>query len=182
MKRYTNRIILSFLLVFTLAANTAYFLSEAMAGPDAGAALVIDAGISADAGASTAGIATSPISPETAGTLYEALRDRRWIVVVGIGMVLLVWGLRKIPFKNIAFFQTKIGGWLLAFTMASAVEFGAALSAGQPPTFALLVTTLGLTWTASGGWSDLKDVSSWMKKRNEIPLAKLVQRNNDGRS
>jgi hypothetical protein len=175
----SKRIILSFLLVFTLATNVTFWLSEAMAAPDAGAALVVDAG------PSTAGIATSPDaapSLETAGTLYEALRDRRWAVVVGIGMVVLVWGLRKIPFKNIAFFQTKIGGWLLAFTMASAVEFGAALSAGQPPTFALLVTTLGLTWTASGGWSDLKDVSSWMKKRNEIPLAKLVQRNNDGRS
>lgn len=67
------------------------------------------------------------------------------------------------------FFETKPGGWLLNFLMATAGAIGTSLLASEPITWALLKPILIVALTGAGLWEIVGDLVSWIKAKTAKP-------------
>jgi hypothetical protein len=79
------------------------------------------------------------------------------LAAVGV-LVALVAGARLYLAPKIPFFGTSEGGVVLNVAVAGVVGAVTALCAGVPFTWALLGTSLVMSWKAAGGWSLLKNL------------------------
>lgn len=142
----------------------------ALAQSDAGAEIVAhDA--SQPAVAADSGVAAPAPAPEAAdpvglaGELYSRLQSGEWLGAFGVGLVLLVFGLRRFAGKLSGWFNGKAGGYVLSFGTAVAMTFGTAIMAGEPVSFGLLTLALSAAWIASGQFDGLRDFLGWLRKK-----------------
>jgi len=108
-------------------------------------------------GLALAADAPPPPDVDAAGWLkaiYMALTSKNWGLVVGLGLIALVYPLRRFGPE---FIKSKTGGLLLAFGISLAATFGAALAAGAKPDIVMIITALTTAATAAGFWEWIKD-------------------------
>lgn len=96
---------------------------------------------------------------------YEFMRTGRGTAAVGVFSMLVVWGIRAGLLKNVAFFQTMLGGYLLGFTVPTLQYLGGALVSENSITFSLFVNAIGAGFVAAGGWEALRDVITKARAR-----------------
>jgi len=89
--------------------------------------------------------------------LLAAAQAGKWMVVVGVVLMLVVLGLRIAAARWIsAWFKTTSGGMVLAFGTALLATIGGSLAAGQGFSWGLLLAALSAAWTAAGIHDHLK--------------------------
>lgn len=96
--------------------------------------------------------------------LYAFMRTGEGTMAVGVVNLLLVWCLRHVLSKKIAWFGTMVGGYVLGFVTAAGEYAGVSLTSGSGLSLTLLANTIGAAWVASGGWEALRDLMTKTKK------------------
>lgn len=97
-------------------------------------------------------------------TIFSKVQGGEWLPAFGAVLMLLVFGARKGLGSFVPWFNTKLGGNVLAFGISITMAAGTALLAGQPITVALVATALGVAWAAGGGWENFKDLLKYFNK------------------
>ena len=92
-------------------------------------------------------------APSWLQAVYTAVTSKNWGLVVGLGLIGLVYPLRL---YGPSILKTKFGGLALAFVVSLAGTFGVALLAGARPDFAMVITALTTAATAAGVWEWIK--------------------------
>ena len=100
-------------------------------------------------------------------TLFEKVEGGEWLPAFGAALMLLVFGARKFLSLFTNWFDTKLGGNVLAFSVSLVMAVATALLAGQVVTIGLIATALGVAWAAGGGWENLKDILKYVGKKEE---------------
>lgn len=95
---------------------------------------------------------------------YDFIRTGRGTMAIGVAAIFVVWLLRTVLGRWIAWFKTKIGGWTLSFVVAGLNYVGSGLLSEQPLTLSLILNAIGAAFVASGGWEALRDLISKTKK------------------
>ena len=97
-----------------------------------------------------------------AKALYDATAGHHWVLLVGLVLMGVTWGVRKlVPMihgKVGAWLNTDRGGALLSLGLGLVGGIATAFAAGKAVTFQLLASAVVASWTASGGWSQLKKI------------------------
>lgn len=163
-----KKIVISALLFLGLGAAGMTLIGElAHAQSGSGSAVLVPAfePPTADAGIGSGSAVTAP-APATTATvpdpatdtegflkaLLDAATTGKWKVLAGLVLVALVYVTRRWVLGRVAWFQTKLGGFVLAGGMSLAGTIGLALAAGGPMTIAVLLNALGTAATAAGVW------------------------------
>lgn len=103
--------------------------------------------------------------PETdAAGFFKALLDAattgKWKVLAGLVLVGLVYATRRWVFGKVSWFQTKLGGVVLALGLSLAGTFGLALASGSAVTMAVLLNALSTAVAAAGLWQWLQSAKA----------------------
>jgi hypothetical protein len=118
------------------------------AGPEAPANVAAAADVVGEAGK----VAASTVDPgSTVGNIIRAFKDAKWLVLTGNLIILLAWGIRKIPLD---FLKSRIGGYIVATLATAATVIGLPLAAGAAFEWGMLLT-LALGVLATGKVHDL---------------------------
>lgn len=96
---------------------------------------------------------------------YEFMRTGRGTAAVGVFSMLVVWVLRLKILKQVEFFQTMIGGYVLGFTVPTLQYLGGALVSENSITVSLFINAIGAGFVAAGGWEALRDVITKARAR-----------------
>ena len=91
-----------------------------------------------------------------AKSVLGAVQSSNWRLLAALGVVGVVFALRKWGGKKWPFLATDRGGAALALAFGVACAFSNAFAAGQVPSLSLLMTGLSVGLTAAGGWSVVK--------------------------
>ena len=106
-------------------------------------------------------LAQSPVvlDPESfesiAGAILEAVTSRNWALAASLGVVVVVYLLRKLGGQRIPFLRTDRGGAVLVLATSFAGAVANAILAGGAFSPALLITALTVAIGAAGGYSIL---------------------------
>lgn len=93
--------------------------------------------------------------------LLAAAQAGKWMVVVGVVLMLLVLALRIAAVRWISkWFATTWGGVTLAFGTALLTTIGGSLAAGQGFSWGLLLAALSAAWTSAGLHDHLKKLTT----------------------
>lgn len=93
--------------------------------------------------------------------LLAAAQAGKWMVVVGVVLMLLVLGLRVAAARWISkWFATTRGGLALAFGTALLATVGGSLAAGQGFSWGLLLAALSAAWTSAGIHDHVKKLTT----------------------
>jgi hypothetical protein len=105
--------------------------------------------------------ATDVPSPDTdaAGwlkALYTALTTKAWTPLVGLVMIGLVYGIRRVLVPAWSWLGTALGGLVLSFTLSLLSTLGAAFAVGTGFSWSLVLAALSTAAAAAGIWEWLK--------------------------
>jgi len=100
-------------------------------------------------------------------TLFAKVQGGEWLPAFGAALMLLVFGARRLLGSFVGWFNTKLGGNVLAFGISMVMAVATALLAGQPVSVGLVATALGVAWAAGGGWENFKDLLKYVGKKDE---------------
>jgi len=100
---------------------------------------------------------------------FLAIKAGQWSVVVGTSLllVLVIASARASTQKwipQLRWLNTERGAVVLAMTTALLGGLGHALAAGQPFTWTLLWTALGMAWAAGGAYTGLRKLLGLKKE------------------
>lgn len=90
--------------------------------------------------------------------VYDALKNGHYLMAFGGVLMFLVWLLRWGAVKLSSWFESKLGGFVLAFATSFALTLGEAFWAGHGFSLVLFGGALSAAWMAAGQWGHLKDV------------------------
>lgn len=128
-------------------------------GSDLGAVLV-DAGLPTAAPAPSPAPAAPVISADdplgTITSFYTFVRSGKALPAVGAGLMLVVWGVRKILPGSWS--KSTIGGYVIGFGASLILFVASAFVAGTSITLGLVLQALGTAAAASGLWEHVKDL------------------------
>lgn len=93
---------------------------------------------------------------EFARVVLDAVQGRNYALLASLGVVLVVYLLRKFGGARIPFLRTDRGGALLVLVVSLSGAVANALAAGAPFSAALLLTALRVGLTAAGGFTLIK--------------------------
>ena len=96
--------------------------------------------------------------------LFKKIQGGEWLPVFALTLMVIVLVARKLLAPRLAWFGTKLGGAVLAFSTSLVLAVATSLFAGQGVSLGLISTALGVAWAASGGWELVKDVLDSSKK------------------
>jgi hypothetical protein len=96
--------------------------------------------------------------------LYTFIKTAQGSLAAGAALTLVVWLLRSGLSSKWAFWQTKLGGYLLGFALPAMSYAGVALSDNQPITLSLVLSALSAGYVAAGGWEHLRDIVTAITK------------------
>lgn len=99
--------------------------------------------------------------------LFENVQSGQWLLAFGAGLMLAVFLVRTLFGGKISWFKTKIGGYALTFGLSLAAAVGTAITSGQTMSYSLVLTALGISWAAAGGWESFKDLLAYLKAKRE---------------
>lgn len=106
-------------------------------------------------------IATTP----DIGGLLGFLTSGKYLAAVGAGLVLVIGVIRNYLLKNVAWFQTQVGGYALGWGVTTILYVATALQSGQTIAWlSLLGTAAAAGLAASGALDHFRDVISAMNK------------------
>jgi hypothetical protein len=88
--------------------------------------------------------------------LYTALTTKAWTPVVGLVMIGLVYGIRRVVVPAWAWLGTAFGGLVLSFTLSLLSTLGAAFAVGTGFSWSLVLMALSTAAAAAGIWEWLK--------------------------
>jgi hypothetical protein len=88
--------------------------------------------------------------------LYTALTTKAWTPVVGLVMIGLVYGIRRVLVPSWAWLGTAFGGLVLGFTLSLLSTLGAAFAVGTSFSWSLVLMSLSTAAAAAGIWEWLK--------------------------
>lgn len=154
-----NIIKISLIVLAGYLMMTSVALLTANAQSDAGPVVAESGG---DAGAVTPGTVATPTTPKTAEPevmtedIIKAVRSGQWRMAASLALGLIMLFLGKVRDK-VKWFKGDRGGALLVALLAFAGALSTALASDAPLDWKLLLGTLGVMWTAVGGYS-------WIKK------------------
>jgi hypothetical protein len=100
-------------------------------------------------------------------TLFSKIQGGEWLPAFGAALMLLVFLTRAVLSKRYKWFESKLGGSVLAFGISLVMAAGTALLAGQSITLGLAATAMGVAWAAGGGWENFKDILNYLNKDKE---------------
>lgn len=104
----------------------------------------------------------APSVDNPTGTLVELVtfaRTGKGRLAIGCAIVLLVWLLRNHILKRVAFFGTKLGGYVAGFGTAGLLYIGGGLSADLPLTANMIADALVAGFTAGSQWETISDLA-----------------------
>lgn len=90
--------------------------------------------------------------------LYEKMKSGQGMMVFGGALVLGVYLVRKLLASQMAWFKTKLGGYVTALFTSLGLTVGVSLMAGQGLEMSLLMTAVSASFMAAGGWESLRDL------------------------
>jgi hypothetical protein len=114
---------------------------------------------------------------QAAALALHAASAHDWKFLIGLLLLVAVWGLRKgaawveaqhdgIPGRVGAFFNSQLGGTILVFLCSAAGALGSALLAHQVVTAALAWQIAELALVAAGGWAAVvKPLVAWLQAK-----------------
>jgi hypothetical protein len=101
----------------------------------------------------------SPDNPEQfAQLVFDAARDGKWLSLLALGLIGLVWAIRKFAAPKVPFFGTGEGGAVVNFGTGFLLALATAILAGSPPSWAMAWVSLQTSFLAAGGWSLFKSL------------------------
>lgn len=92
---------------------------------------------------------------EFAKLFIEAVRGGNVALIATLALLGVVAGVRK--YVPLPFLKTRVGGWLSLFLFAGLGAIATALLAGTPFSAGLLMSAVGIGFSAAGGYEALKD-------------------------
>lgn len=92
-----------------------------------------------------------------AADFYTAIQSGRWLQAVALGMLLVVFALRRFGTKFSGYFKTRQGGWVLNFGTATAVSIAASMLAVGKLSIGTLLDALMLGFAAAGAYQAARD-------------------------
>lgn len=102
---------------------------------------------------------TLPTEPDAiAAAIISAISGGNWTMVFVLGLVGVIWVVRKFGSKLIPFLGTSEGGALLALVTGVILYIIAVKYAGQPITFNTLILAVTTAWAASGSWTVMRKI------------------------
>lgn len=101
----------------------------------------------------------------TTSTLISYLTDGKYLLVVGMVLVLLAQLARTGLGAWIPWFKTQLGGYVVGFGTSAIVYFGTALQQGAAITFRLVSICLVMAFAASGKYHAVRDLATAVRKR-----------------
>jgi hypothetical protein len=87
---------------------------------------------------------------------YSAIKAGQWLVAAGLVLIGLVYLARRFGGKVWPFLATDRGGVVATLVLSLVGAVAHSLAVGEPMSLAMLMAALGVAWTASGGWSQLR--------------------------
>ena len=150
-----NKLLLSIFVLFTFAFPAAAYAQDAGPVEVPGEVIVVE------------GSEATSAPSDVFATLFEKVQGGEWLPAFGAALMLLVFGARKLLGSFVGWFNTKLGGNVLAFSISIVMAVATALLAGQPVTLGLVATALGVAWAAGGGWENFKDLLKYVGKKDE---------------
>lgn len=163
-------IVTAFLIALGLSAIAAATLYARPAqGADTGpkADAVSGAAVTKPANQASPGIAVSPqpaVTPApadpltTGGDLIQAVRSGQWRLAASLALALLMLLLGKARNASWSPFKGDRGGAILVGLLAFAGALSTALATSAPLDWKLLLGTMGVLWTAVGGYTWIKRI------------------------
>jgi hypothetical protein len=98
---------------------------------------------------------TAPAQPDAGtliGTLISAIQGRNWIVLVGVVLSLVIYGLRTWGGSIVPWFKTSRGGVALTLIVTIVGTLATVLAAGKF-NWSSLIDALAVAMTTAGGYS-----------------------------
>ena len=114
-----------------------------------------------DAGPAAVPTTATPALPSADSPAPDmTVNDWRLVPLIGMGLMLLVWGLRtgKVPLLKASFLQTRAGGYLLLLVLSAAWGIGSSLASGGAVTGAALYQAALAAVMAGWSHNALRDV------------------------
>jgi hypothetical protein len=96
--------------------------------------------------------------------LYVAVTSGAWKVVGGLLLLGLTYGTRRWVVGSVAWFKTRLGGFVLAFALSLATTFGLALAVNASVTATLVLNAVSTAAAAAGLWQ-------WLQTKLAAPKA-----------
>lgn len=94
---------------------------------------------------------TEPV--EIARALYDAVMSGQWFLAASIGLMVLVFGLRRLPWAPL---RTDVGGVLLNFGSSLALAFFTSAAAGAPFSIPVVLAALEVSGGAAVAYMLIK--------------------------
>jgi hypothetical protein len=146
-----KRWMLGVLMVFGLAL-AGVGAGIAWADPDAGVVK-----IAADAGPAVAAVLPNPDNSDAfLKSVFDAVMSKNWMWTGALGVIALVWLIRKFGAKKLPFLATDRGGALLVMVTSLLGAAATALGAGKPITGDVFRQALMLGFMGAGGFTWVK--------------------------
>jgi hypothetical protein len=124
---------------------------------------------------------------QAAALALHAASAHDWKFLIGLLLLVAVWGLRKgaawveaqhdgVPGKVGAFFNSQLGGTILVFLCSAIGAFGSALLAHQVVTAQLAWQVAELALVAAGGWAAVvKPIVAWVQAKVLAPAPAVTK-------
>ena len=104
-----------------------------------------------------------PSSP-TSSDIVNFLTNGEYLPAIGAGLVLLVGFLRNVALKKVAWLQTQMGGYVLAYGTTMMLFVGTALEQHEKITLRLLLMALSSAIASAGVLNHWRDAKESIKK------------------
>lgn len=102
----------------------------------------------------------STVSPDNieqfVNLVFDAIKGGNWWLLVALGLVLVVWLVRKLLGPKVPWLQTQAGGAILNLVISFGGALATVLVTGQPMGWLVALGALKVAFTAAGGWTLVK--------------------------
>lgn len=101
----------------------------------------------------------TPENPEEfAKLVFQAASEGKWLSLVALALIGIVWAVRKYGAPKVPFFATSEGGAIVNIVTSFVLALSGALLAGTPPTWGMAWVALQTSFLAAGGWSLVRNL------------------------
>jgi hypothetical protein len=99
--------------------------------------------------------------------LYDAILSGRWLAAVAAALLLGVYTVRRIALRRVAWFQTRLGGWLINFGLATTAAVAVGMRAGSLG-LATVLDAIALGVCSAGAYQAVRDARRPVAKLDDV--------------